>query len=90
MNEAGPVPTIPKTVTTGLALVPRPPGDWHLTLESLVQEVVLHRVEMRAMVTRLADKDESAVPKLSPKIVSKAPPLVGALRGACELTMGTA
>ncbi len=90
MNEAGPVPTIPPTVTTGLALVPRPPGDWHWTLVPLVQEVVPHRVEMPAMVTRLADEDESAVPKLSPKIVSQAPPLVGALRGACELTMGAA
>ena len=90
MNEVGPVPTIPKTVTTVLVLVPRPPGDWHWTLESLNQEVVPHGVEMPAMLTRLADEDKSVVPKSRPKIVIKAPPLVGAFIGACELTMGAA
>ena len=77
-------------VTTGLVLVPRPPGDWHWTLESLIQEVELHDVEMPAMLTRLADEDESAVPKSTPEIVIEAPPLVGALRGACELIAGAA
>ncbi len=82
------MPTSTPTVNAVPVLVPRPPGDWHETLESLVQELVPHRVEMPAMLTRLAVNDESAVPKLSPKIVTKAPPLVGALRGACELTLG--
>ena len=64
---------------------PRPPGDWHETLESLVQEVVLQTA---------LDKDavvvEWSAPKSTPKIVTKAPPLVGAFVGACELSTGAA
>ena len=84
------MPTIPPTVTTVLILVPRPPGDWHWTLESLNQEVVPHGVEMPAKLTRLADEDESVVPKLRPEIDNEAPPLVGAFVGACELSTGAA
>ena len=79
------MPTIPPTVNAWLIFNPRPPGDWHETLESLVQKLVLQTA---------LDKDavvvERITPKLSPKIVTKAPPLVGAFVGACELSTGAA
>jgi hypothetical protein len=39
---------------------------------------------------KLTVEEESAVPKLSPKIDNEALPLVGAFIGACELSTGAA
>ena len=79
------MPTIPKTVTTGLVLVPRLPGDWHETLESLVQEVVPHTTP-----DTLAVAVAWSAPKLRPEIDNGAPPLVGAFLGACDVGTGAA
>jgi hypothetical protein len=79
------VPTIPPTVNAWLIFNPRPPGDWHETLESLVQKLVLQTA---------LDKDavvvEQITPKSSPKMVIQAPPLVGAFIGACAVSAGAA
>ncbi len=79
------MPTIPPTVNAWLIFNPRPPSDWHETLESLVQKLVLQTA---------LDKDAVAVeqitPKLSPEIVNEAPPLVGAFVGACDVSTGAA
>ena len=76
---------MPPTVNAWLIFNPRPPGDWHETLESLVQEVVLQTA---------LDKDavvvEWSAPKSTPMIVNEAPPHVGAFVGACELSTGAA
>jgi hypothetical protein len=82
------VPTNPPTVTTVLVLVPRPPGDWHETLESLNQEVVPHTALGKVAVVVVVEW--SSAPKLSPKIVNEAPPLVGAFVGACDDSTGAA
>ncbi len=79
------MPTIPPTVTTVLVLNPRPPGDWHETLESLVQEVLPHTAP-----DTLAVAVEWSPPKLSPEIDNEAPPLVGAFVGACDDGTGAA
>jgi hypothetical protein len=79
------VPTIPPTVNAWLIFNPRPPGDWHETLESLVQEVVPHTAP-----DTLAVAVAWSAPKLSPEIDNEAPPLVGAFIGACKLSTGAA
>jgi hypothetical protein len=75
-------------VNTMLALVPMPPGDWHWMLESLNQDVVPHTALGKVAVVVVVEW--GSAPKLSPKIVIPAPPLVGALRGACDVSTGAA
>ena len=79
------MPTIPPTVNAWLIFNPRPPGDWHETLDSLVQKLVLQTA---------LDKDavvvEQITPKSTPMIVNEAPPHVGAFLGACDVSTGAA
>ena len=55
------------------------------TVVADVHEEELHM----SLPATLTVEEESAVPKLSPKI-DEAPPLVGVFIGACELTTGAA
>ena len=85
LNKDCCVPTIPPTVNAWLILNPRPPGDRHETLVSLVQEVVPHTTP-----DTLAVAVEWSAPKLCPEIDNEAPPLVGAFIGACADGTGAA
>ncbi len=56
------------------------------TVVADVHEEELHK----SPPAKLTVEEESAVPKLSPMIVTKAPPLVGAFVGACDVNTGAA
>jgi hypothetical protein len=84
------VPTTPLTVTATNAAfkIESVDGETHVTVVAELQPVVEHVLEAELRPKNATVPDPSAWLKLSPEIVSDAPPVDAALTGAADETRG--